>query len=299
MSGYLDKLYALSLLEYGVPVKLNQSESWILERPIARSGYKDAMGCYPIFSCKDWTHLHKDLKDIDNNLVAFSMVTDPLANFDLNELQKTFPDVCYPYKSHYVISLKDYKKHIISKGHQRNVQKAQNLLTLERIDNPKKYLNKWMELYSALINRHKINGIARFSYNSFKLQFDTLGFVVYTASFINKIVGMVLFFKMDGGVYYHLGAYDEDGYANSASFGIFWQAIQDFAAEGLSWLNLGSGAGLKAKSNDGLTRFKKGWSSETRTAYFCGKVFDKQIYDDLNSRYGQSDHFFPAYRSGI
>jgi hypothetical protein len=299
MSGYLDQHYAQSLAEFGVPVKLEQSKSWILQRQIAGSEYKDAMGCYPIFSCEDWASLPNDLNTFDEKLVAFSMVSDPFADFDLAELQKTFRDVCYPFKSHYVLDIKNFDKDLISKGHYRNAQRAQKLLTIEKITHPKKYLNKWMELYSSLIVRRKIKGIARFSYNAFKMQFETPGFVIYTAKFINKIVGMVSFYKMNDIVYYHLAAYDEDGYATRASFGIFWQAIHDFAAEGLHYLSLGSSAGLDENINDGLTRFKKGWSSETRTAYFCGKIFNKPVYDHLKNKSVQTDPFFPAYRNGL
>ena len=73
------------------------------------------------------------------------------------------------------------------------------------------------------------------------------------------------------------GAYSDTGYELRASFALFWVAIEYFAATDLQWLNLGAGAGVR-NSKDGLTRFKRGWSNGTRTAYFCGRIFDRAKY---------------------
>ncbi len=61
-TGYLNQAYAHSLSEFGNPRLLPQSQGSILEREILESSYRDAMGCYPLFACKDWAHLSEDIK---------------------------------------------------------------------------------------------------------------------------------------------------------------------------------------------------------------------------------------------
>jgi hypothetical protein len=63
------------------------------------------------------------------------------------------------------------------------------------------------------------------------------------------------------------------------------------------WLNLGAGAGLQAGGDDGLTRFKRGWSTGTRQSWFCGRIFDQRRYDRAVRGAG-SGSYFPAYRHG-
>jgi lipid II:glycine glycyltransferase (peptidoglycan interpeptide bridge formation enzyme) len=70
--------------------------------------------------------------------------------------------------------------------------------------------------------------------------------------------------------YYHLAAYSEAGYSLKASFALFWTCLEALAAEGIAWAALGSGAGTHSVS-EGLRRFKEGWSTEARPAYFCGQ----------------------------
>lgn len=99
--------------------------------------------------------------------------------------------------------------------------------------------------------------------------------------------------------YYHLGAYNDIGYKEKASFALFNTAIQYFSDQNIKWLSLGAGAGVHAKSDDGLTRFKRGWSTGTRTAYFGGKILNHQRYDELSlAKHQPTTSFFPAYRLG-
>jgi hypothetical protein len=58
MSGYLHPDYTLSLAEFGSPQELSQSKGWILRRQITGFPYQDAMGCYPLFTCENWSRLH-------------------------------------------------------------------------------------------------------------------------------------------------------------------------------------------------------------------------------------------------
>jgi hypothetical protein len=110
---------------------------------------------------------------------------------------------------------------------------------------------------------------------------------------------MTWWFVCGGVGYYHLGAYSDAGYELRASFGLFSRAIELFRANGLRWLDLGAGAGLANDAQDGLSRFKSGWSNATRTAYLCGRIFDHGRYADIvTARGGATTDYFPAYRAG-
>jgi hypothetical protein len=110
---------------------------------------------------------------------------------------------------------------------------------------------------------------------------------------------MLLWYVQDEVGYYHLGAYNEKGYALKVSFGLFWQAIHYFASKGLRWLNLGAGVGATTMIDGGLSRFKRGWATGKRTAYFCGRIFDNATYCEITRTAGcKGTDYFPAYRQG-
>jgi lipid II:glycine glycyltransferase (peptidoglycan interpeptide bridge formation enzyme) len=110
---------------------------------------------------------------------------------------------------------------------------------------------------------------------------------------------MTFWYVKDNVVYYHLGAYSDAGYRMRASFAAFWIALKHFVEIGIRWVSLGSAAGLKDRIDEGLSRFKRGWSTETRTAYFCGRIFQPQKYREIAkaARSGSSE-YFPIYRKG-
>jgi hypothetical protein len=64
----------------------------------------------------------------------------------------------------------------------------------------------------------------------------------------------------------------------------------------LKWLDLGSGSGVRQEP-DGLGRFKNGWATGARTAYFGGRILDRAAYARLAERAGETE-YFPAYRAG-
>jgi hypothetical protein len=75
------------------------------------------MGCYPLFTCQDWSQLHHDLERLGNELVALSLVTDPFGEYDLSYLERCF-DMVLPFKEHFVIDLHRPVTNSVSKHHQ-------------------------------------------------------------------------------------------------------------------------------------------------------------------------------------
>jgi hypothetical protein len=299
VTGYLHEAYARSLAEFGTPRFLPHSKGWILEREIRGSQYRDAMGCYPIFACQNWQLLQNDVETLSNDIVALSVVTDPFGDYDEHLLRSVFPDRMQPFKEHYVVDLRRDLESYVHPHHQRNARKAKDALQLEQVAQPLDFLDDWTSLYEQLVRRHGITGISAFSRTSFAIQLQVPGLIAFRAVLDGKTEGMLLWYVQNTVAYYHLGAYSERGYDLRASFALFSHAIQYFQSTGLRWLNLGGAAGAGESTTQGLGRFKKGWSTGVRTAYFCGRIIDPDSYDGLVAGNPKSDgDYFPAYRAG-
>jgi|WetSurMetagenome_2_1015567.scaffolds.fasta_scaffold106994_2 hypothetical protein len=298
-TGYLHPGYAESLAEFGTPKELSGCKGWILKRRIPDSPFYDGMGCYPIFVCQDWSKLCSDLEEIGNELVSLSVVTDPFGGYDESYLRKCFKDVIVPFKEHFVIDLSRDIKTFVSGHHLRYAHKAIQQVQIEIAQKPEQFATEWFDLYATLINRHNIQGIPAFSKSSFEKQLKVPGIIMFRAIYEEITVGMVLWYIQKDICYYHLGAYSDIGYTLRASFALFRTAIQYFISKGFQWLNLGSGAGIMGNSQDGLSRFKSGWATGTRTAYFCGRIFDRSRYAEIIQGKGIcATDYFPAYRIG-
>ena len=293
-SGYLHANYARSFATLGTPHYLPEAQGWILKRSIPDSAYTDAMGCYPIFVCQDWRKLSQDIARLADELVSLTLVTDPLGEFAVADLRPVFTDVLGPYKDHFIVDLKRSSHLPGHAHHRRNVRQALAQVQVE-LCAPATALHDWMKLYEQLIQRHHIIGIAAFSWESFAMQWQTPGLTILRATCDNETVGMTLWFQNEERVYYHLAAYSPRGYERKASYALFHYAIEHFARAGVRWMVLGAGAGTHNDGSDGLSRFKRGWATETRPVYLCGRIFQQQTYTALVKAQAPTS-FFPAYR---
>jgi hypothetical protein len=186
----------------------------------------------------------------------------------------------------------------VDSHHRRNARKAFSKLAVEKC-NPAAILDDWIDLYRTLVERHHITGLAAFSRESFAKQLAVPGIVAFRAVSDDTTVGMLLWYEQGNRAYYHLGAYNASGYELGASFALFDYSIKYFAQREFEWLSLGSGAGLGKSEASGLSRFKQGWSTGTRTAYFCGRVFDQEKYPEIVTALNMpTTKYFPAYRAG-
>lgn len=299
LTGYLHPGYAASLVEYGTPRELPRCGAWILQRQVPGFTYHDSMWCYPLFCCRDWSKLDADLEDLAGELVSLSLVTDPLGSYDVTHLRQCFRDLVLPFKQHFVVDLSREIDTFVHPHHRRNARKALRELEVERCATPADFLDEWTALYKTLIERHNISGIAAFSRESFAKQLNVPGIVAFRAVRGGVTVGMLLWYLQGNRAYYHLGAYSSRGYELRASFALFDYSIKHFARGGLEWLNLGAGAGTGRSIDSGLGRFKQGWSTGVRTAYFCGRTFDDEKYQEIvENRNVLPTKYFPAYRVG-
>ncbi|MBN2136447.1 MAG: GNAT family N-acetyltransferase [Sedimentisphaerales bacterium] len=298
VTGYAHPEYARSLAEFGNPRELPLCGGWILEREIPGFPYRDAMGCYPVFACQDWSQLHCDLKDIGSELISLALVTDPFGEYDEGCLRQCFREMCIPFKEHFVADLRSPINTVVSKRHRYYSRKALENVCVQKCDNPREYVNEWIELYANLVKRHHLVGIKAFSRMSLTKQLSIPGIVMFRAVSQGATVGANLWYVQGEVAYWHLAAYSPLGYDLMASYALCWSAIE-YLADKVRWLDLGAGAGTIGNGADGLSQFKRGWSTGTRTAYFCGRVFDYERYTEIvKARGTTSTDYFPAYRKG-
>jgi hypothetical protein len=298
VTGYLHHTYSEALAEFGTPRHLPRCGGSVLLRRIPGADVQDAMGCYPLFVCRDWGKIGADVDGLAGEAVALSLVTDPLGNYTASELRVVFPDFCHPYKDHFVIDLNAHVPPMVSAHHRRNLRRAQQEVEVEHSLNPVVHAREWVALYENLIARHHIRGIPAFSPESLVRQLRVPGLTMIRGVYQGVTAGITLWYAQDDAAYYHLGAYSETGYAVRASFALFQFAIEYFRGR-VRWLNLGAGAGAWCDAADGLTRFKRGWASGVRTAWLCGRILDRHRYTALAAACGTAaTSYFPAYRAG-
>jgi len=301
MTGYEHPGYVTSLSEFGSVLRLPHSEGWALRRPIVDSTESDLIGPYPLFFCQNWSRLREDLSDLAGKAVSFSIVTDLFADLKV-EFLKSFFDVVVPFKKHFIAELSRPIKKLVSKSHQETVRRALKKVEVSLCPDPPALLSEWSGLYCNLARRHGITGIRAFSERAFAQQLTIPGLVAFEAQEIatGEIVGLDLWYLQRDIAYGHLAAFSDRGYELRASYATKWHVL-DYFMNKARYLNLGAAAGASAEvsPDDGLAKFKRGWSSDTRTNYFCGKVLEPDVYARLvRDRNAEAVSLFPAYRKG-
>src|SRR6266480_4672138 len=146
IGGYVHRSYAESLVEFGTPRLLQRCRGWLLQRGIPASDFQDAMGCYPIFACLDWSQLHADLDYLNEELVSVTVVTDPFGEYDADYLRLCFPDLVIPFKEHFVVDLSQAPADFVDAHHQRNARKALKNVWVERCPNVPLHVEEWSGL---------------------------------------------------------------------------------------------------------------------------------------------------------
>jgi hypothetical protein len=297
VTGYLHQSYAESLSEFGESVELPYSGGWILRRQTPILNLRDAMGCYPIFCCRQWQRLGDDLAQMRKTLVSLTLVADPFGNYTLDLLKSLF-DVTVPYKQHFVADLSVPLERYTSARHRKYARQALEKISVEVCDRPAIYLDEWVSLYDHLVDRKHITGLRRFSRESFAGQLSVPGLVMFRATEADEPLSLDLWYVQGDVAYAHLVGTSPRGYELQASYGLKLFILRYFASR-VRWADLGAVPGVNADADSGLASFKRGWSSETRTAYFCGKIFNQSDYREL-FRVTESEEtpFFPAYRKG-
>jgi hypothetical protein len=295
-TGYLNPRYAQSLIEYGIPRELPRCGGWILERQIPGSPYRDAMGCYPLFMCQDWSQLAHDLQNLEDGLITLAMVADPFCTCDEPSLHRIF-DVVIAFKKHYVADLQRPIDEIVSRHHRRYARKALENVQVEICEEPIRYIDEWTALYASLSERHNVNGLRAFSRIAFLKQLSIPGLVMFRATYRGTAVGTAIVVIQQDVAYGHLIGFNEVGHELGVSYALYYSHF-GYLFDKVRWIDWGGTSGVQNNALDGLSQFKRGWSTDTRIAYFCGKVLDQARYAALVEEKTISETtYFPAYRS--
>ena len=299
-TGYAHADYAASLAEFGTPRHLPACDGWLLERAVPGSDHRDAMGPYPLFFCADWEHVGDDLAALADELVSVVVVSDAFCPLDRGALGRHFDSVA-AYKDHYVADLSAPIEEIVSKSHRATVRRARKRVEVAMVDDPSSRVGEWIDLWEHLKARHGVAGLRAFSPAAFEVQLALPGTVMFEASVDGDLAGLDLWFVQGEIAYGHLVAFNDLGYANRASYATKWALMEYFSADpAVRFVDLGGAPGAAADDTDnGLARFKAGWSNTTRTAHLCSRVLQPGVYEELcRARSATRNRYFPAYRAG-
>ncbi len=294
-TGYLHPGYAQSLSEFGVPIELPRSGAWLLKRQIPHSKGWDGIACYPYLVCADWPALKEDLRSIAGELVTFAAVADPFCSLEINDLKHAFPDICIHFKDHYVADLSWTLDKIVSPRHLRNARRALRRVEVEFHTEPLGLLDDWMRLFDQETRRLQLTGIRAFSRASLAQQLALPGSVMSIARHDGHIISAHIQMIHGDIAYAHLAAKVPEARTFGADHALYYSELL-YYKDKVRWINWGGDAGLA--TNGSLSFFKKGWSTNTRPAYFCGRVFNRSLYETICRHIEKTDNYFPMYRKG-
>lgn len=297
-SGYRHPAYAAVFSEFGVPRELRNSGGNVLVRATPMFDMQDAMGCYPIFSCINWSGLHEDIRDLaSDGVLCLSLVTDPFGKVTQQELSEMFERVI-PFKLHFVADLSEPVERIVSGKRLRAAMKSLERLDVRVEKLTEKCVDDWLTLQHELAARHGMKGMKILSRSAVERLFAVPGVTIIQAAVDGETVGMHIELIQGDVVYGHLASYSARGRKIGAAGALHVWEIDHFRGK-KAWIDWGGASGTVPSVQDGLTDFKQGFSNATRQTYFCARVLHKQAYSALVKKIASRDtEYFPAYRAG-
>jgi hypothetical protein len=287
---YASAAYARAFEGLAQPIELPGLRNWALVRQIPGSQREDVAGCYPLTVLGDLGGAPGDFAILrERGFVSLVLVADALAQVPVAALQSCFDHV-RPFKTHYI---HDYARPFAYARHHRyEIRRARKSLEI-RAAALADHLVQWNEMYDALVARHGIAGLQRFSRTYFVRLAALAGLQALGAWSGDRLVGMHLFFEHEGIVYSHLAAFSAEGYDLRAGYALNDGAIEHFRGRRL--IDFGAGAGSGDDPENGLAVFKRGFANHALLVHLCGKVLDKEAYARLSEGRDEST-YFPAYR---
>jgi hypothetical protein len=292
-TGYQHPLYAASLSEFGDRFELRGSGASILLRPTEDPRWRDASGCYPLMTARDWTAVGADLEALPDDVISFVAVTDPFGEYSESLLDRTFPDLMVRYKDHHVVESRRWRGG--SRHHRYYARRALRFVRVRLAENPPDYSEVWWSLAQTLAKRHSIRGIGAFSAAAYRKQLAIPGSSLFIAEAAGgEIVAAQIWMASDGAAYSHATVSSDQGYAVRASYALYAAAI-DYLSQRFPLLDLGATADEASRS--GLWAFKAGWATTTRPVFLCGRIFDVAAYAALSAEVPENVGYFPRYRA--
>ena len=206
------------------------------------------------------------------------------------------PDHLVHFKEHHIADLHRPFDEIVSKSRRRKAERALRKVDVEWAAHPLRLLDEWIGLFELMVEKFRITGIRAFSREAFTRHLALPGVFMSLARYEGAVIAADTYMVHGEVAYAHLAGANDIAYKVGARSALYYSAVQYFADKA-RWIDWGGDAGL---ANDGrLTSFKSGWSTGTRPVYFCGRIFDRERYDEI-ARVKQvgPTGYFPAYREG-
>jgi lipid II:glycine glycyltransferase (peptidoglycan interpeptide bridge formation enzyme) len=147
----------------------------------------------------------------------------------------------------------------LDRDHKRILRRSDALKNMELIvDADGDHLDSFHKLYvSIYAGKHGFIPHGRKLFRNIFEYFPRGAARIYLARINGKYVGAMFTFWMHNEVYYGWSAVLPDSAHHPTHF-LIWRIIQDAAAEGYRWFNMGEAA----REHHGLNHFKRGWGTE-------------------------------------
>lgn len=284
---YATPAYARSLAHWGEALFVPGWETPV----IVRDGGLDAAGMYPIAILSEKADIAGGLDYLRRQgLVSVVLVLDDFHRPPPERLKAHFP-ILRPFKAHHVFN-REKGAIVYDTHHKRALKKSQAQVEVSVMD-LKKDARRWQALYDGLIAQMHLSGLHAFPLAHTEAIADIPGITAIGAWQGGELVSCHIWAHDENTAHSHLVASNDKGYDSRAGF-----AVNDFSIgyfKDARILNFGGGAGNAVGEDDGLARFKRGFSNAEAQSYICGAILDKERYEALSK--GRETAFFPAYRA--
>lgn len=284
--GYASAAYLRAL--GAEPVAFGATGGHLIRRPLA--GGHDLAGAYPLFTCADWSALHRAVLDLSPGPVSLTLVADPFNPLGEAGLAAIFP-ICRKLHDHWVIDLA--APHSPSRHHRRKLRTAPPV-RIEAGPADPAFGPAWAGLYAHLVDKKSIRDSRAFSPQSLSAQLAVPGAHLVTAWEGAQLLGADLYYLDRGRAFAHLSAYAPAGYDRSVSY-LMMEAACGYFRPLAQVIDLGGAPAGPA--GQGMAHFKAGWTGLTLPSYLCGKILDAAAYARLAPG-ADLTGYFPAYRAG-
>ena len=288
---YATLAYVGVLAHIGAPFAVPEWGCHVLLRTTPCGRHLDATGSYPFAAIVQDADLAAGLDRLKGaGVVSLIAVVDDHFRPSLAALEDAF-DFARPFKSQYIYD-RALGPLTFNKHHRYEVRRALAEVHASEI-RLADYRDDWLTLYGALAERHGVDGVHAFPTAYHDALSEAPGLRSFGAFLEGRLVSAHIFMTYERYAISHLAASSPEGYAARAAYAVNHQAIADLTD--CDVINFGGAAGHNDNVDDGLARFKRGFSNRTASSYLCGKVLDPVAYDALSFGFDDSD-FFPAYR---
>lgn len=296
MTGYLSPAFGQSYAAFGTPLHLPGCGLQLLERPLG-AGQFDYIGSYPYAMCADWGALADDMPRLARpGAVSLTFVADPFQSDAVRAATRDW-DLCRHFKTHYVTDLHTDWRRNRPRTMRRITRRALESHRIETIADPVPMAAQFWDLYQTTVKRHGVSGMQALSLQVIEQQVTIPGALVIAARDDAGLAGAILSFCHGETASLHLIFLCPRAHAQKTSYALIYATLAALEARGLRYANLGGPAGNDDAGDDSLARFKKGWTTETRSALICGRILDPQLYRALSGDADPTNGYFPAYRA--